>query len=405
MKKQYYSILGTAYTIWWLVVLLGPLQAPHHGKESRRLVSATGDHPQSGLTDDHHSNKDPGDSALNGNGQGKKNIFQRANNNKNPSFLSIGRKPVNIEETKTQGSSGTSYLNVGRHPIQVGSTTPQPKTMAPTEDTIEVNCSSEIINFQADLIVDFFGNQSLASDLEISILEQAFQDTYNNLNLLNNTKMCDLYFRQITSVTFSRADEIARRRSLRRNVPGLIVNVGGSPFFSYHARASGKCWGCPENTQLFNDAGRRRELQTVTERLLQGSFVLLDASPADDQCSCPVQVEEYRPPTQEEFLTAFNHTVQSLKASQQIDFVESVTEVIELEEVDCSAESVIFTAEVYINLTVNDSDNWTSQEIQELDVDSYNDLADNRCDPQFRTLLNATIIDYKTMTPSWNTPL
>jgi Leucine-rich repeat (LRR) protein len=277
--------------------------------------------------------------------------------------------------------------------------------MAPTEDTIEVNCSGEINNFQADLIVDFFGNQSLASDQEIDILEQAFQNTYNDLNTLSNTGTCDLYFRQITSVTFSRADEITRRsrRSLRRDVPGLNVNQGFSPFFSYYARASGKCRGCPGNTQLFNDAGRRRELQNVKERLLQGSFVLLDTSPADDQCFCPVQVEEYRAPTMEEFLTAFNHTVQSLKAGQQIDFVESVTEVIELEEVDCSADTVIFTAEVYINLTVNNSANWTSQDVQELEyaiVESYNDLADNRCDPKFRTLLNATIIDYDTITPS-----
>jgi hypothetical protein len=269
---------------------------------------------------------------------------------------------------------------------------PQPATPAPTLAHLDPTSGcTPTSTFNTTLVLDFIGNLTLVTSQELVVLAQGFQDTYNALN--SNPDTCDALFRRVTEVellsenSLHLFDDDAARRKLQpggiygSQIPGFQAT---SRFFSFIGRIRSTCIGCLKGTALFgNDA--------IQRHLLAGA------------CVCPVGAEPHVPTTAE-FQIAYNETVQQLKASQQIRSIDAFSEAIELEEVKCSSNVSILSSEVSLTVSVESLD-LTAQDIKALEqafVESYNNLADNACDPKFRTVINATLLEVTEASQSSN---
>lgn len=263
------------------------------------------------------------------------------------------------------------------------------------------NCSDEVNSFETDIIIDFVGDPDLASDEELMALVGAIQDTYNSLNSFLNTETCDLLFREITSVEIDLDAIRNRRRQLQfGGVSGGRFNYTIVQYYSSIAHIRGNCRKCGKDAALLtNDASRRLELaadKNAQSLVPDGVFSRQMALTGDtiEDCTCSATADEFRPPSRQEFATALGNAVEVLRSQGEIDFITRVEEITEVNPVNCSAEVTVQTVNVQVNMTGNPGNASTLDEraLEESFARAYNEIAEDSCDPFFRTVVDASLL-------------
>jgi hypothetical protein len=230
---------------------------------------------------------------------------------------------------------------------------------------------------ETSLVVDFVGDPNQATLSQLRALEQNFLNTYNTLQ--KTQQYCDFWSRRITNVTIDLQTSVQRRQLQAGGVFGTLFGMRFTLF--YRVRYS--CYGCPKGTNLYgNDAASRR-------RLLRSRHpVMAQARDVVNDCSCPANATIYDSPTELDFTLAYNKTMDT------INFVDGIVDsVTELEPITCSSNTITRTTTVVFNVT-GDPDSLTGAEVvtlQKAFEQSYSDLAEQACDPFFRTIQTVTL--------------
>jgi len=180
----------------------------------------------------------------------------------------------------------------------------------------KVNCTSEVTEFEAGASLTLEGEvDTEISESELTVLETAFVDAYNEANAMNS-ETCDLLFLVAVEVELTSVNDTNRVRRLQSNRQ-----------YKYEVRVHGSCRGCPRNPCLFGESQGRRSLSSSIEVLpqfMQDSGRYLQTS---DDCYCPLGDPELRLATKEEFQAIFNAIIQYLRNEGILTTVTSVVEV------------------------------------------------------------------------------
>ena len=267
-------------------------------------------------------------------------------------------------------------------------------------------CAEHVTEFFSDVFVEFMiaGNETRnVTEQERQTLEEAFRASYNALNSLNN-ETCDPFFREIIDVELSEKTDVTfNRRHLLPTAQDDSMADSNVPVHNTPVRPTvfllnvrGNCRGCRRDARLYDEGLRRRSLiglhnSRAGERQLQG---LNENPPTTDDCVCAVQPEEFRAPTREEFIAVYNNTISTLVDAGELQFVEAVAEVVEVDQVECPNEVSNFTTTMFFDLAGFPAKMNASEEA--LIVDSfvfvYNSIVEEFCDPLFRTVTNANVV-------------
>jgi hypothetical protein len=131
-------------------------------------------------------------------------------------------------------------------------------------------------------------------EAEIAALENSFRTSFNSFS--QEGKLCDPFFRTVTSVTIE--NEEGRRRL-------------ASSSTRYKYKVKGRCRGCAkENKRLFGEGSGRRQLVSSAPRWLYDRELRFMMS--DDTCFCAVGTEE-RAVEEDEFTVVYNDDVVRLQ--------------------------------------------------------------------------------------------
>jgi len=159
-------------------------------------------------------------------------------------------------------------------------------------------------------------------------------ETYNLINTYRRGA-CDLFFHEITSVQIVNTNAFFSTEAIS----------SAFELFTYQFRVEGSCLGCANDTDIFDadvvmDGIVSRQLDIVvdTRRILQQGIGNTNSSTIDE-CVCevdPLNNQENRGPSREEFETAFNHSVTLLVKSGELSHLEEVVDVAEVEPTPCS---------------------------------------------------------------------
>jgi Fe-S cluster biogenesis protein NfuA len=280
----------------------------------------------------------------------------------------------------------------------------------PTEDT-----------FHTFITIDFTEETlNITDQSQNPILEQAVLQSYNNLNALGTADVCDNFFVTITDVQVVVSPKTAgygltsmNRRNLKQSAAVSTKDF----IFSI----TGKCRGCLGNPpSLFDDvSGRRRHLnqwpmtimeekQQSHQQTTQAQHDVSDVSSAmlwldsrrlpvvSGGCYCPVYATQFRRPTQSEFVNSLNIRLRLLEAANLINIVGAATETLQDVPVNCSSEENFFNDTVGVTLggyALNSTNLSSTQEAQltQAFITSYNSLAQQYCDPLFRTIYSVQL--------------
>ncbi len=277
--------------------------------------------------------------------------------------------------------------------------------LPPSVDSLEnitqldsYRCNSTDQTFETFLTIDI--TEAKLNLRDVSILEQAVLQTYNNLNALGTGDVCDNLFLTITEVqidvTPGNTDDgsFLLRRILKQSASSSTKNV----VFGI----SGNCRGCSESPSLFNDvSGRRRLLDegpmiTVERKQQQTEWAENDTS---NVCYCPVNTTQFGRPTQSAFVNALNDRLGVLAAANLTNLNNnSVTEVFQDAPVNCSSLVNTFHDTVQVTLAgyALNSTNLISDQAAQLAqafATTYNTLTQQYCDPLFRTIISVQIVE------------
>jgi hypothetical protein len=300
---------------------------------------------------------------------------------------------------------------------------PLPKSVKRVIDLDQFNpiasCPNER-NFSTFLTLDFTPGQQAALNItnintQYQQLEQAVVIAYNEANAaLIAAGICDPTFTVLTSAL------LVVSPSSGYGPTGLNRRLTSStPDSSYTFQMSGRCRGCSDNTPLYNDAssGNRRRLQHLkvgqhyqggapqpedswmaygrfdprTSRSLQSSRNL---PVINNECYCPVNATQFQRPTMAQYQQALNDQLQAAQATGAVTIVSSVQNTLQVNPVNCSSQVVTFETEVAIDVSGNAS-SLTSSQLSALGQafqDSYNTLAQQNCDPLFRTIESVQVV-------------
>jgi hypothetical protein len=159
---------------------------------------------------------------------------------------------------------------------------------------------------------------------------------------------------------------------------------------------SGKCNDCDSNIELFDKGAsslaesRRRD----GLRMLQGDtgMSLL--------CLCPSDVPR-RSSTEEEFSDEYSEALKALP------FVIELEAVAELDPLLCCGNIVSFSKTLIVELEIFEAAAFDQDIafIEESFVSTYNALAMEYCDPDFRFLETARVVEQGALTPAGNFPV
>lgn len=253
-----------------------------------------------------------------------------------------------------------------------------------------IPCAEEVALGDALLIIEVEGNLTDATQAESTALEKGIEQTFNALNGLND-ETCDPFFRRIASVKSNLLVEGNRQLQLSPVSPLLDkFNLKNKSQISFNIVF--KCRGCGKNENIFftNDAPDRRNLASALSRDLQ----------AEESCLCAIGAEELRAPTRDEFVVAFNNTVQVLIAQGEVRFISEVGAVAEIEEVTCPAASPVEENKTQIVIDVPSTNETTllEEDIAVLGAsitETFNKLnIPSLCDPNNRFVTDVEFIGF-----------
>ena len=282
-----------------------------------------------------------------------------------------------------------------------------------------IDCDTTLDEFVSNVFVDFTirNASALPTVAEQRALEETFLLSYNFLNGVNN-ETCDPQFRRVLQVEFVESDASYSRRQLQEvaqdetpcnnitntsdadsacNALGVPARLQLPQAFLFRVR--GRCRGCKTERSLFDEGLRRRILSQDIPvlPLMQATFshdhrelqqLFEPSNPNNtDECVCAVEAPEIRAPTRAEFAAVYNETVTNLVEEGEVEFVESVVEVAETEQVEC-AEETEFITQLLIQFNGFPAmlDDTEEEYINEVFVFSYNDVSEIFCDDKFRKL-------------------
>jgi hypothetical protein len=285
----------------------------------------------------------------------------------------------------------------------------------------EIFCEDTIQTFKTDVFGLFSGDMDLADDTKVLRLEQVFLETYNSLNLLNEAT-CDAYFHQIIKV---KAKVNVEFNSINGVFP---ISSQTKNRFSVQFKITCKCRGCDPDASIFSAAGVSAKniygiMNPKSSSQKNQFMVMLQRGIQQDACFC-ARDAEFRTPTIKEFRLALegniNRTLElgisntmrndgrsssSSSENQSVTpftrnvdstvFIEKVVRLSEVDAVDCP-QQIDFFEDVVEIVIFGDPDSLTKEgkaTLEALFVASFNEAQEGFCDPFFRTITNATLID------------
>lgn len=259
----------------------------------------------------------------------------------------------------------------------------------------ELACSSNLVSYESLLLLQLDVDYESITSADKKAFEIAFFNAYNGLNF---ERCDDPYFRTISLVT---ADRIPQRRMLVEAFPPLSRFLQKKNGFNasrvIRLSTETQCRDCPEGTPLFtnNEDASRRALLSTTKDLLRSLQSL------KNECFCSAaSVNTSTAPSVGLFESVVNDRLRVSQADGSEDNSHSVERLVEVKEVECSANPDSLKSTIILSLeggigSLNDQD----QRVLEASVlTSYNELLFSACDvPLFRKA-TAVMIDE---TDSW----
>jgi len=174
-----------------------------------------------------------------------------------------------------------------------------------TTEIDDINCTANLDTRVSQLVIEAQGDPNDISAANVSALEQAAQDSLNDLYF----ETCDPEVRFVVNVTFGiiGSSDMVENRNRKLQFGDFIFN------FAFFFTIIFQCRGCPPGASLFGDDAARRLHSTSTDLLgLVGRGSRRHLQNADT-CFCDVNViDDLRTPTLEEFVVIFADEVQAL---------------------------------------------------------------------------------------------
>jgi hypothetical protein len=249
------------------------------------------------------------------------------------------------------------------------------------------------------------------SDLtsQYALLASLVVQSYNSINALNTGGVCDTSFIFLLNATITPGLDIPGNDVTPMDRRGVQVQ------FKARGGCGKQCPGIPPNIVAASD-GRRRKLeewpgqQMQLERHQEAIDVMSEGSLmyntrphlrrlpfVDGSCFCAINAT-LRLPTEAEFLNAFNSHLALLEAANLTTIVGNATSVVQVVPANCSLDVNYFLDSVEIGLTGFPfaNANLSSAESAQLSqafMTTYNDLAQEYCDPLFRTVETVQLSD------------
>ena len=215
---------------------------------------------------------------------------------------------------------------------------------------------------------------------------------------VNTDTECNPQFVTIESVDAVIVSEVSRRlqknsRNLQLNDTGNVTNVTTptlAPTFSPEDSiqssetpsvvlfVSGVCNECPSDLALTDDVSGRRRLQDLFQQL----------PPARSNCYCQLgAIEETRLPRAQEVSEDLNSELKERNSTLAVQQIQEVA------VADCRQETVSFRSGDRLRLYFDPSaSNSILVRVAEIIRRSYNDLADEFCDPLIRRITDVEIL-------------
>jgi hypothetical protein len=251
-------------------------------------------------------------------------------------------------------------------------TTTTNSTSNATTTNSTFNACPGVINFTTYLTLDFAAGSEDTFDatnlpLQYQLLQQAVVNAYNVAKGLNASGMvCDPQFTVLVNATVIVTPDSGygvtglNRRRRRRHLTNSYTTTGTALTFV----VQGKCRGCSNNVSLFSDP--------VTTGI-----------------------------TADEYQLALNDQLAPLIASGSITIVGDAEDSLQVVPVTCAAQVNLFHAVASVSYAGNASDLSSDQLdlLGQLFQSTYNTLAQDRCDPLFRTINS---VQYVGVAPSTN---
>jgi hypothetical protein len=266
-------------------------------------------------------------------------------------------------------------------------------------EQLSVNTFDTVVLIDVVLTNDCLLDQFLQ---QLNLLGIGFAETYNTINSFGGLT-CDPFFRTIP------VDGVQVQANTAPDglflLPDYLPPAVQSNVRSFLYFVRGTCLGCNSTSNLFFNSGSGRRLSLQFQQSSDGfgcdedvRFMEKDASrglqyvsgipsSSRQQCFCAAGVQN-RAPTTQEFLQAYNATVQNLVSSGQVSFINSVQNVLQVSPAECSPNITSFTSTVIVSFSGNTSA-VTQDDVSLLQaafITAYNELSQNFCDPSFRSL-------------------
>lgn len=265
-------------------------------------------------------------------------------------------------------------------------------------DIVEVKemfCPTERFSFQTEIFLRLSRNVASLSDTEIASIKNEFVETYNNLNFA----YCDSkHFRKVLQVQLD-SSQGQRRQQEEAEIFGTFNETDDDALMRMVVEV--ECRNCTRRTTLFaNSSAIAGDLEVPKSLPNSPLFSLLAKRGRSLQsnassCYCPSAFSsQERAPTPEEFLSIFNGTIIGLQVVGNLGEVQSLEEVIEVKQVECSDTVNQFASKIAVDLE-GSLELLSKREKIALEVafrDAYNDLSFSRCDSFHRSILAVDIL-------------
>jgi hypothetical protein len=198
-----------------------------------------------------------------------------------------------------------------------------------------ITCDATEEEFSSSLVVVFMGSESLAdtfSPAEINLAEETVLQTYNHLQA---THSCDVpYFREMTEVV------------LKGFAPGADPDTTLAMF-----EVHGTCRGeeCSNSATFFDpldEDERQRHLMNHLQMSPTEFTPILPGSDQDigydehsahvyqEQCYCPLKIDEFGPPFVSDMEEVLNHAIQNAVVAGLFEAMVSVLDIMEVSRTD-----------------------------------------------------------------------
>jgi hypothetical protein len=245
-------------------------------------------------------------------------------------------------------------------------------------------------------LVDVVVEPSMVSTSEIKVLEDSLQYAYNDI------ASCDSSFRVLDKVTLVQETIASYGDTGSEHVAGAV----GEQEVSYLFHVVGRCKGCNKMSALLKPqaATRGRELElNLQERTVgQGGLRKAQVEDAQESESCACEA-----PSKSSFLTFYQTSFSEGASTSALRDIKDVSEVDGLDPLLCSGDIVSFSETLIVELEICDMA-VIDQDIgfiEESFVSTYNALVKEYCDPYFRFLETARVVEQGALTPAGNLPV